>query len=231
LTLFPEIFPQVLSYSILGRAQKKNLVKIQYVNIRDFATGKHKSVDDKPYGGGVGMIMRVDVLEKAIEKSRTKSDQPLAEKIKEKVVLLDPTGKMFNQATARRYSKLDHLILVCGHYEGVDGRIYSFVDEVISIGNYILSGGEGAAIVVVDAAVRLIPRVLTKKNAVVDESFSRANVLEHPQYTRPAVYKGLIVPKILLSGDHQKILEWQKNQSKTRSKKVDPSIRQLTDSG
>lgn len=221
LTLFPEVFKDIFSSSILGRAQKKGLVDIRYINIRDFATDTHRSVDDKPYGGGVGMVMRIDVLEKAIESTKASKtpqgwpkDSPGVEesrsKYKEKIVLLDPKGKLFNQATARRYSKLDHLILICGHYEGIDERIVNFVDERISIGKYVLTGGEIPAMVITDSVVRLIPQVLSKKEATLFESFSRKNLLEYPQYTRPENYKGYKVPKVLLSGNHQKIKDWRK---------------------
>lgn len=220
LTLFPEIFPPIFSSSIIGRAQKRELVKIKLINIRDFASDKHKSVDDKPYGGGVGMVMRVDVVAKAIEKARINAPPPPLKVrggeggVTEKVILLDPKGKIFNQQLARKYSKLDHLILVCGHYEGIDERITHYVNEKISIGNYILTGGEIPAMVVADATVRLIPQVLTKKEATIFESFGKKGYLEEPHFTRPPIYKGLKVPKILLSGDHQKIADWKKKNRK-----------------
>lgn len=210
LTLFPEVFSDIFSSSIIGRARKKGLVNIRLVNIRDFAFDKHKSVDDKPYGGGVGMIMRIDVVERALSNSKLKIKNA---KLQEKVVLLDPKGKLFNQAKARQYSKLDHLILVCGHYEGIDGRIYNFIDESISIGRYILTGGEIPAMVATDTIVRLIPKVLSKEEATKEESFSIGQILEASQYTRPPVYKGLKVPEILLSGNHKKIAAWKKEQA------------------
>ncbi len=221
LTLFPEILKVVLSSSIIGRAQKNKLLDLTLVNIRDFSTDKHKSVDDKPYGGGVGMIMRIDVVERAISNStlnRNKYDSGLPRtdlrsgtgaKLKERVVLLDPKGKLFNQTSARRYSKLDHLILVCGHYEGIDSRILHFVDESISIGPYILTGGEIPAMTLVDSVTRLLPGVLSKKEATINESYTKNNIFEYPQYTRPNEYKGLSVPKILLSGNHQQIEKWK----------------------
>jgi len=215
LTLFPQVFTDIFSSSILNRAQKKGLVKINLVDIRDFATDKHKSVDDAPYGGGPGMIMRVDILEKAIAFSKIKNQKS---KIKERIILLDPAGKRFNQAKAREYAKLDHLILVCGHYEGVDVRISHFVDESISIGEYVLTGGEIPAMVIADSVIRLIPQVLTKKEATIKESYSVGHLLEAPQYTRPRVYKGYKVPAVLTSGNHQKIENWQDRQSILRSK-------------
>ncbi len=220
LTLFPEVFQSTFSSSIIGRAQKKSLANIRYINIRDFASDKHGSVDDKPYGGGVGMVMRVDVVAKAIATARYNAPQPPLKVrggeggVIEKVILLDPKGKQFNQSKARNYSKLDHLILVCGHYEGIDARISKFVDDTISIGKYVLTGGEIPAMVITDAVTRLIPGVL-KPEATTDESFSLLTShfsppkLEYPQYTRPENFRGYHVPKVLLSGNHRKIKEWQ----------------------
>lgn len=225
LTLFPEIFTPVFSSSIIGRAQKKELIKIQLVNIRNFAKDKHHQVDDKPYGGGVGMVMRVDVVEKAIENAKaaktpqgclsaTPGVEELKPKYKEKIVLLDPKGETFNQTKARSFAKLDHLILICGHYEGIDARINNFVDEKISIGDFILTGGEISAMIIVDSVTRLIPKVLAKKEATIHESFGLLNFLEEPQYTRPPIFKGLKVPEVLLSGDHQKIDDWKRKNRK-----------------
>lgn len=204
LTLFPEMFKDVLSASIIGRAQKKGLLTIRLVNIREFASDKHKTVDDKPYGGGVGMLLRVDIVVRAIENSKLK-----IENCKEKVVLLDPAGKIFSQSKARLYSRLDHLILVCGHYEGIDDRIRHFAYESVSIGRYVLTGGEIPAMVITDAVARLIPKVLAKKEAVIIESYSSDIIKEAPQYTRPKDYRGLKVPSVLLSGDHKKITLWK----------------------
>lgn len=163
------------------------------------------------------MILRVDVVGSAIENSKLKMAN---RKYKEKVILLDPTGNIFNQVKARSYAKLDHLILVCGHYEGVDARIYHFIDESISIGEYILTGGEIPAMVMTDTIVRLIPNVLSKRESTIKESYTYNHLLEAPQYTRPPAYKGYKVPDVLLSGNHQKIENWQKKQSILRSKKV-----------
>lgn len=215
LTLFPQVFTPIQSFSIIGRAQKKNLVTIRIVDIRDFATDKHRSVDDKPYGGGVGMIMRVDIVERAISKVKSQNSKF---KSKQKVILLDPTGRLFNQSKARQFSKLDHLILVSGHYEGIDERIHHFVDESVSIGRYILTGGEIAAMVVTDAVVRLIPRVLKKSQAIKDESYSIGKLIESPHYTRPPIYKGYKVPEILISGNHAEIAKWRSQQALIRTK-------------
>lgn len=208
LTLFPEMFDGPFSQSILKRAQEKKFVEIRLVNIRDFGQGKHKVVDDRPYGGGVGMVMKVDVLDLAIQSVKdthlTKNEQ--------QVVLLDPRGQQFVQKKAKELSTLKHLILLCGHYEGIDERVRSLVDQTISIGDFVLTGGETAAMVITDSVIRLIDGVL-KPDATTLESFSTP-LLEHPQYTTPQTYKGMNVPEILLSGNHQKIEEWKKNTSK-----------------
>lgn len=206
------------NYSIIKRAKEKKLVEIEFVNIRDFGIGKHKIVDDKPYGGGVGMLMRVDVLEKAIKHARC----PSKKICKERTILLDPQGKIFGQKKALELSRLNHLILVCGHYEGVDERVKKLVDEEISIGDYILTGGEIPAMVVTDAVIRLIPNVLEKKQAGLKESF--LPLLEYPQYTRPRVFKGSKVPDILLSGNHKKIKEWQEKEVIKRTRKRRPDL-------
>ena len=208
LSLFPEVFKSNLNYSILGRASKNDRIEFRLVNIRDYAIDKHKSVDDRPYGGGAGMLMRVDVVEKAIAKVKSQNQRP---KTKSRIVLLDPAGKVFNQAKARQYSKLDHLILVCGHYEGIDARIHHFIDERISIGRYILTGGETAALVILESVTRLIPGVLKKEEAIIHESFTKKNIPECFQYTRPPEYKGYKVPKILFSGNHEAIKKWRES--------------------
>lgn len=222
LTLFPDIFLDIFSSSIVGRAQKRNLVKIELVNIRDFAFDKHRSVDDKPYSGGVGMLMRVDVVDRAISKVKCKN-----KKCKEKIILLDPKGELFSQNKAYQYAKMDHLILVCGHYEGIDARINHFVEENVSIGRYILTGGEIPAMVITDSITRLLPHVLAKTEAVKNESFSKKYATEPPQYTRPKKYKGYEVPSVLLSGNPKLITMWQRSQTKFKkiSTEKDSSFR------
>lgn len=200
LTLFPDMFPTVVASSIIGRAQKKGLVEIRTINIRSFAVDSYGTVDDRPYGGGVGMVLRVDVLAPAIAATRRPG-------VKERVVLLDPAGKQFHQPTARRYAKLDHLILICGHYEGVDARIHQFIDERLSIGSYVLTGGEIPAMVIADSVTRLLPGVLPP-DATVFESHSVHYRHEPPHYTRPATYQGLTVPEVLTSGDPARIQAW-----------------------
>ncbi|EKD65284.1 MAG: hypothetical protein ACD_50C00142G0007 [uncultured bacterium] len=215
LTLFPEMFKGPFDSSIIKNATDKKKVSIEYVNIRDFGIGKHKTVDDTPYGGGQGMILKVDVLEKAISKTKNTAWK------KQKVVLLTPEGKTFNQKIARELSKLKHLIIVCGHYEGVDNRIEKFVDEKLSIGDFVVTGGEIPSMLIVDAVVRLKKGVL-KKGVTENESFSP--YLEYPQYTKPRKYKKLEVPKVLLSGHHGKIDDWRQKQSEKITKSLRPDI-------
>ncbi len=212
ITLFPELFPPILNSSILGRAQKKDLVEFELINLRDFGEGAHKTVDDRPYGGGAGMILKPDVLAKAWK---------YIEKKDYKTILMSASGEKYNQTKARQLSKLNHLIIVCGHYEGVDQRfIDDYADEEISIGDYVLTGGELPAMVVVDSIARLIPGVLEKPEATENESFSTYNLLEYPHYTRPEEFEGKKVPKILLSGNHKEIAKWREEKSKEKTNKM-----------
>lgn len=209
LTLFPDMFSGPLDLSIVKRAQEKRLVKIELINLRNFAEDKYGTVDDKPYGGGIGMILKVDVIDRAIEDIKQK--QP---KLKPRqIILLDPKGTTYNQTKAWQLTKFAHLIIVCGHYEGVDARVNQLVDELISIGNYVLTGGEIPALVLIDSLVRLIPGVISQPQAILNESFTQ-NQLEYPQYTRPEKYKGMEVPKVLLSGNHAQIEKWKNNHYK-----------------
>ena len=213
LTLFLQMFQGPFDYSIVKRAIDKKQVEINFIDIRDFGEGKHRIVDDKPYGGGIGMILKVDVLEKAISQTLDKT----LNKNEQKVILLSASGKTYTQEKAREYSKYKHLIIICGHYEGVDERILEYIDEEISIGDFVLTGGEIPAMLIVDSVTRLIPGVL-KEGATHSESFSE-NLLEYPQYTRPNEFKGVKVPDILLSGNHEKIAEWKKEESIKKTKK------------
>ncbi|MBU2564231.1 tRNA (guanosine(37)-N1)-methyltransferase TrmD [Patescibacteria group bacterium] len=204
ITIFPEIFDSYFNESIIKRAQDKKKIKINIHNLRDYTKDKHRSVDDKPYGGGPGMVMMVEPIYKAIKKIK---------KGKAKVILFSPKGKTFDQKMANRYSKLDNLIMVCGRYEGVDERVKKFVDEEVSIGDYVLTGGEIPAMIVVDAVTRLIPGVIAIES-LKEESFSLEKELKHakyeyPQYTRPENFNNLKVPKVLLSGNHKKIKQWR----------------------
>ena len=210
LTIFPELFRPVAATSIIGRAQGKKLVKINIHNLRDWTVDKHKSVDDQPFGGGAGMVMRVDVIGRALTD------------LKGYKILLTPQGKTFNQKLALKLAKKKNLVLICGHYEGFDERIRSLVDEEISIGDFILTGGEIPAMAVVDAVTRLIPGVIDPES-LVEESFSHG-LLEYQQYTRPEKYKNMSAPKILLSGDHEKITEWRKKEAEKRTKSRRPDL-------
>lgn len=221
ITLFPEIFDPILNSSILKRAQQKGKVTFELINLREFGEGKHKVVDDRPYGGGAGMILRADILAKTVKTVLTKSAdrQNLS-----KIILTSASGIPYKQAKARKFSKLDHIIIVCGHYEGVDQRfIDKYVDEEIAIGDYVLTGGEIPAMVIIDSIVRLIPRVLEKPEATQDESFTN-ELLEYPQYTRPEELEGQKVPKVLLSGNHAEIKKWKKQKSLEKTKKVRPDL-------
>jgi len=202
LTLFPDMFKGPFDASIIKRAQSKGLIEIEVHDLRKWGEGERRNVDDRPYGGGVGMILRVDILDEAISKLKTTNS---------KVILLDATGTKYTQQKAREYSKLEHIILIAGHYEGVDHRVHEhLVDEVVSIGDYVLTGGEIPAMVLVDSIIRLLPGVLGKDESSTDESHKEPGYLEYPQYTRPEDYKGWKVPKVLLSGNHKKIEEWRK---------------------
>ena len=202
LTLFPEMF-EVLNQSILGKAQEKNLIDINLINIRDFSKDKHKKVDDTPYGGGAGMVMRADVVYDAFKSVKTPNS---------KLIYLTPQGNTLNQAKVEELAKNEHLILLCGHYEGIDQRVIDkIVDEEISIGDYVLTGGEIPAMVLIDSVSRYIEGVI-KSDSKEEESFSQG-LLEYPQYTRPEEFEDQKVPEVLLSGHHQKIEKWRKEQA------------------
>ncbi len=222
LTLFPEMFVGPFDHSIIKHAKQKGVVEIELVNIRDFGIGLHRMVDDTPYGGGIGMVMRVDVVHDALAYAKRK-----AKSKKLKTVLLTASGKTFKQDTARDYSQFDHLILVCGHYEGIDERVTQFVDEQISLGDFVTTGGEIPAMLITDAVTRLLPGVL-KETVTEAESFSlrtKGGVsLEYPHYTKPQVYEGLSVPDILLSGDHAKIAEWRMEQARNKTQRNRPDL-------
>ena len=213
LTLFPEMFSP-LKESIIKRAVENKKVEINIINIRSFANAPHFKCDDEPFGGGAGMVMMCEPIFKAIESINTPDS---------KIIYLSPRGKVFNQKMAQDYSKLNHIILLCGHYEGIDQRIIDYFNiEEISIGDYILTGGELPAMVLADSIIRLLPGVLSD-DSTVEESFSN-NLLEYNQYTRPAVYRDMAVPDILLSGNHKKIEEFRHNQSLEITKKNRPDL-------
>lgn len=217
LTLFPEMFESPLSQSIVKRAQDNKSISLNFIQIRDFATDKHKSVDDKPYGGGAGMIMRVDIIDKALSYAKASAQSKNTHSI-----LLDPRGTPYTQTIARTLSSsYDHLILLCGHYEGVDERVRSLVDEQISIGDYILTGGELPAMIIIDSVTRLLEGVIHQESSQF-ESFEDG--LEYPQYTRPEVYNNQSVPDVLRSGNHQAIKNWRKQESVRITKKYRPEL-------
>jgi tRNA (guanine37-N1)-methyltransferase len=214
LTIFPEIFPGFLGTSLTGKALKEGIWSLETVNIRDYAFDKHGSVDDTPCGGGAGMIMRPDVLGEAIEHNYTKG----------KIIYMSPKGMPLTQAKVHELSKLDELTIICGRFEGIDERVLEEYDiEEISIGDYILTGGEQAAMVMLDAVVRLLPGVLGNVASTENESFE-TQLLEYPQYTRPIEWKGRKVPEILLSGHHENVAKWQKEQALQITKQRRPDL-------
>ncbi len=213
LTLFPEMF-EILNQSIIGKAIEKELININLINIRDFSKDKHKKVDDTPYGGGAGMVMKPDVVYDAYQSIKDKNA---------KVIYMSPQGKPLNQKKVEELSKENHLIILCGHYEGIDQRVLDkIVDEEISIGDYVLTGGEIPAIVLIDSVSRYVEGVL-KEESIKEESFSNG-LLEYPQYTRPEVFEGMKVPEVLLSGHHENIEKWRKEKSLEMTKKKRPDI-------
>jgi tRNA (guanine37-N1)-methyltransferase len=213
LTLFPEMFQTPLNHGIFKRATEKGVVVIEIVNFRDFAKDKHRKVDDYPYGGGAGLILKPEPIFSSVEDVEPGY-----------VVYLSPQGKILNQNKVEELAQKSHLILLCGHYEGVDERVRTaLVDEEISIGDYILSGGEIPALVLTDAVVRLLPDVLGNKGSLKEESFADG-LLEYPQYTRPAEYKGMKVPNILVSGNHALIAKWRRQQALKKTKETRPDL-------
>ncbi len=218
LTIFPEIFDSYLNESILRRAQDKKIIKFKVHNLRDWTTDKHKTVDDTPYGGGAGMLMKIEPLYKALMaiKKLNKKGKPA----KRKILLMSAAGKTWNQAMAKKYSKMEEIIFVCGRYEGVDARIKNFIDEEISVGDYVLTGGELPALTIIDSITRLIPGVLGNKESIIEESHSEEGTTEYPQYTRPEIFKvgakKYPVPKVLLEGNHKKIKEWREKNSQKK---------------
>ncbi len=216
LTLFPNMFSSPLRESILGKAVEKELIQIQTINIRDFTVDKHQVVDDAPYGGGQGMVMKVEPIARAIES--VKSQYPSAW-----TIYLTPQGKPFDQDSARRLSTQPHLVLLCGRYEGVDERAREFIDEEISIGDYVLTGGELAAMVLIDAVSRFIPGVLGSDRSAEEDSFFNS-LLEYPQYTRPFDFRGRRVPEVLLSGNHSAISLWRRREAIKRTSLRRPDL-------
>ena len=213
-TLYPDFFPGILKKGIYGRAMEKSLWSLDVINLRDYAEDKHKTVDDTPYGGGEGMVIKPDIVAKAIDKNLNND---------EKIIYLTPKGKSFNQNRAKNFLKDKKINIICGHFEGIDQRVIETRGiEEISIGDFILSGGETAAYVILDSILRLVPGVLGNENSCKDESFENG-LLEHPQYTKPQIWEKIAVPEVLLSGDHSKIKNWRLSQSEaiTRLRRPD----------
>lgn len=233
ISIFPESFASYFGASILKRAREKKLIEIHLHNLRDFTTDKHKTVDDTPYGGGAGMVLKVEPIWKAIQFLKLQTtNQPsyvphsgttADKKPKTRVILFSAKGKKFTQAAARRLAKYERLILICGRYEGVDERVAEHLaDEELSIGDYVLTGGEIPAMVVVDAVTRLVPGALGNVESARTESHSQKGVLEYPQYTKPEKFREMQVPEVLLSGNHKLIEEWRQKSAKKQSKKRKP---------
>ena len=215
LTLFPEMFPGPLGASLIGKARREGLWGLETVDIRDFATDKHGTVDDTPFGGGAGMVVRPDVIDQALCKVHSRG---------QRLVCLTPRGRLFNQRVARDLSESAGVTLVCGRYEGIDQRVIEKWDmDELSVGDFIISGGESAAIIVLDAVIRLLPGVVGCQESLVDESFE-TGLLEYPQYTRPMEWKNVLVPEILLSGHHKNIKDWRQCQSENITRERRPDL-------
>lgn len=212
LTMFPQMFDSMNENPVVKRAQDRGLLEIEYIDIKNYARGSFRRIDDSPCGGGVGMIIRIDVILKALEAVRTASSH---------VVLLSPKGRVYTQAKARVFAAKEHIVLICGHYEGIDARIEKHVDEMLSVGDYILTGGEIPAMTVTDSVARLLGTI--REGATEDESHENI-LLEYPQYTKPADYEGDRVPEVLLSGDHAKVQQWRHEQAVEATRKLRPDL-------
>ncbi|WP_035053256.1 tRNA (guanosine(37)-N1)-methyltransferase TrmD [Carnobacterium pleistocenium] len=211
LTLFPRMFQGPLNESIIGKAIEKDLLQVNVMNFRDYTDNKHQNVDDYPYGGGAGMLLKAQPIFAAMDAINENSSTT-----KKRVILLDPAGVPFTQSVAEELAEEEHLVFICGHYEGYDERIRTLITDEISLGDYVLTGGELGAMVIIDATVRLLPEVLGNDQSAKTDSHS-TGLLEHPQYTRPAEYRGMKVPDVLISGNHKKIKEWQDKESIRRT--------------
>ncbi len=223
LTLFPEFFPGALGASILGLARERGLADYRLVNIRDFALDRHKVCDDTPYGGGPGMVMKPEPIAAAIESVKSENQNA-------RVILLSPRGRPYRQSLARELAALPHLALLCGHYKDIDERVRNFVDDDISVGDYILSGGEPAALALIDSVVRLLPGAISDPESAERDSFENG-LLDHPHYTRPEEFRGLKVPEVLRSGNHARIAEWRRREALRLTLKHRPDLLEGTGLG
>jgi tRNA (guanine37-N1)-methyltransferase len=225
LTIFPLMFKGVLTESLLGKAIQKKIIDARLVDIRTFSKDKHRKVDDKPFGGGVGMVMKAEPLYNAIRSVGVKKKNNFYKMPYSKpyVVYMSPQGKTLNNKLIRNLVKFEHLVLVCGHYEGIDERVMNYIDEEISIGDYVLTGGEIPAMVLIDSVARMLPGVVKEKSSVINDSFYDG-MLDYPQYTRPAVFRRYKVPNVLLSGDHKKIEIWRREQMYKRTLQKRPDL-------
>lgn len=219
-TLFPDLFEPFVRLGFVGKAITQGVLEVYFENLREHGLGVHKSVDDTPYGGGSGMVMRVDCVTAALDRAQSQSSVPMRR------VLLTPQGRPFRQSVAHEFAQYPGLLLVCGRYEGFDERTRQFVDDEVSLGDFVMTGGEVAAMAVVEACVRLLPGVLGNEASIDEESFSDSleGMLEYPQYTRPAVFRGLEVPEVLKSGDHAKIAAWRTQQARERTHARRPEL-------
>ena len=217
-TLFPEMFAGVFGESIIKRAIDKKILEINFTQLRDFAFDKHRQVDDSPFGGGSGMVLKPEPMYRAVRDVLKNS----AETLSRKIIITDPGGEVFTQSKAKELAKFNQLIFICGHYEGFDARIYDLADEIISIGDYVLTGGELPAMVIIDSVARMLPNVLGSAESAETDSFFN-NILGYPQYTRPREFEGKVVPEILLSGNHAEIKKWREEQALnlTRTRRPD----------
>jgi tRNA (guanine37-N1)-methyltransferase len=216
LTLFPDFFASPLNQSILKRAVAGGIIQVEFINLRNFAFDRHKITDDRPFGGGPGMVLKIEPLVEAINWAR--KDRPNL-----RVILLSPQGRLFNQTLAVELAALDNLMLICGHYEGVDDRVQGYLDDEISLGDFILTGGEIPALVILDAVTRLLPGSLGDEGSAQEDTF-KDNLLKGPQYTRPREFGGFSVPEILLSGDHQRIADWRRQEAVRRTWQRRPDL-------
>ena len=213
---FPEIAIDSLKHSIIGRAQSKKLVQITGYNLRDWGMGKHQIIDDTPYGGGCGMVLKIEPIFNVVESIKTQES---------KIIVMSAQGKPFKQLHSKQLSGESHLIFICGHYEGIDHRVIEYLaDEEFCIGDYILTNGALSASVIIDSIIRLIPGVLGDENSNIEESFSNPNLIEHPSYTRPQHFKGMEVPEVLSNGNHEEIKKWKSKQARLRQQQLRPDL-------